>query len=56
MKVVLSTLISAFTFELTDKRIWWNMSGVQYPSVDAKGEHPELPMKVALVNPEDIGA
>ncbi|KAI0828708.1 cytochrome P450 [Trametes gibbosa] len=52
MKVVLSTLISAFTFELTDKRIWWNMSGVQYPSVDAKGEHPELPMKVALVKPE----
>ncbi|KAH9852304.1 cytochrome P450 [Lenzites betulinus] len=56
MKVVLSTLISAFVFELTDKPIWWNMAGVQYPSVDAKGEHPELPMKVSLVKREDARA
>lgn len=42
-------LLSNFTFELTDKRIYWNMAGVQYPSADPRGERPELPMKVTLV-------
>lgn len=42
-------LISSFKFELTDKRIYWNMAGVQYPSADPRGERPELPMKVQLV-------
>ncbi|KAL1948949.1 hypothetical protein VTO73DRAFT_10755 [Trametes versicolor] len=54
MKVVLAVLISSFTFELTDKRIWWNMAGVQYPSTDERGEHPELPMKVGLVKREAV--
>ncbi|EIW62374.1 cytochrome P450 [Trametes versicolor FP-101664 SS1] len=52
MKVVLAVLISTFTFELTDKPVWWNMAGVQYPSADADGEHPGLPMKVRLVKRE----
>lgn len=51
-EVVLAVLISTFTFELTDKPIWWNMAGVQYPSVDADGDHPGLPMKVGLVKCE----
>ncbi|OJT07575.1 Leukotriene-B(4) omega-hydroxylase 2 [Trametes pubescens] len=54
MKVVLAVLISSFTFELTEKRIWWNMAGVQYPSTDQRGEHPELPMKVGLVKREAV--
>ncbi|KAI0355902.1 cytochrome P450 [Trametes cingulata] len=49
MKVVLAVLISTFTFELTEKRIWWNMAGVQYPSIDAEGEHAMFPLKVGLV-------
>ncbi|KAI0370603.1 cytochrome P450 [Pilatotrama ljubarskyi] len=49
MKVVLAVLISTFTFELTEKPIYWNMAGVQYPSVDPEGKSPELPMKVGLV-------
>ncbi|KAI0631285.1 cytochrome P450 [Trametes polyzona] len=56
MKVVLAELISNFTFELTEKRIWWNMAGVQYPSADPKGEHPELPLKVGLVKREPVRA
>lgn len=51
-EVVLSVLISTFTFELTEKPIWWNMAGVQYPSADADGEHPGLLMKVGLVKRE----
>lgn len=39
-------LLSHFTFELTEKRIWWNMATVLYPSADLRGEHPELPLKV----------
>lgn len=49
-------LISTFTFELTEKRIYWNMAGVQYPSADPQGEHPELPMKVGLVKRESVQA
>ncbi|OJT12108.1 Docosahexaenoic acid omega-hydroxylase CYP4F3 [Trametes pubescens] len=54
MKVVLAVLISTFTFELTDKRIYWNMAGVQYPSADPCGERPELPMKVELVKRDSV--
>ncbi|OJT02010.1 Cytochrome P450 3A24 [Trametes pubescens] len=45
MKVVLATLIPAFSFELTDKPIEWNDAGVAYPSV---GESfiPEMPLRV----------
>ncbi|KAI9069672.1 cytochrome P450 [Trametes sanguinea] len=48
MKIVLADLISAFKFELS-KPIYWNMAGVQYPSVDPSGDKPEMPMKVSLV-------
>ncbi|OJT02021.1 Cytochrome P450 3A24 [Trametes pubescens] len=45
MKVVLATLMPAFSFELTDKPIEWNVAGVSYPSV---GENfkPEMPLRV----------
>ncbi len=35
----------AFSFELTDKPIEWNVAGVSYPSV---GENfkPEMPLRV----------
>nr|BAK09403.1 cytochrome P450 [Postia placenta] len=50
MKVVLSTLISTFTFELTDKEISWNQSPVHYPSVGNDATEPCMPLKVGLVN------
>lgn len=55
-EVVLAVLISNFTFELTDKPIYWNMAGVQYPSTDERGERPELPMKVDLVKRGSVRA
>ena len=46
-------LLSTFKFELTQKPITWNLAGVTYPSVDAHGERPELPMKVTLLKNDE---
>ncbi|RPD54899.1 cytochrome P450 [Lentinus tigrinus ALCF2SS1-7] len=51
MKVVLCLLLSKFTFELSSKPIFWNFSGIRYPSVgDASNVNakPSLPMRVGL--------
>ncbi|KAI0659771.1 cytochrome P450 [Cubamyces menziesii] len=48
MKVVLSTLISTFTFELSDKPIAWNLAGVVYPTAGPDSKL-SLPLKVGLV-------
>ncbi|KAI0370369.1 cytochrome P450 [Pilatotrama ljubarskyi] len=48
MKVILSLLLAKFTFELSDKPIVWNLSGVRYPSVGRTGETASLPMRVGL--------
>ncbi|EIW54990.1 cytochrome P450 [Trametes versicolor FP-101664 SS1] len=56
MKVVLAVLLSTFTFELTEKPIYWNMATVQYPSTDPHGAHPELPMKVGLLRRDSVRA
>ncbi|EPS92689.1 hypothetical protein FOMPIDRAFT_1137457, partial [Fomitopsis schrenkii] len=48
MKVVLSVLVSNFTFELSDKPIEWNVSAVMYPTVGKESNKPELPLKVGL--------
>ncbi|KAI0327588.1 cytochrome P450 [Cubamyces sp. BRFM 1775] len=47
MKVVLALLLSNFTFELSDKPIAWNISGIQFPTVGINGQKPELPLKVS---------
>ncbi|KAI8972816.1 cytochrome P450 [Trametes punicea] len=52
MKVVLAELLSTFSFELSDKPIYWNMSAVQYPSITPTGEKARLPLKVTLVKNE----
>ncbi|KAI0355873.1 cytochrome P450 [Trametes cingulata] len=51
MKVVLATLISTFTFELTEKPINWNLAGVVYPTV-GDDIRPSLPLRVALAKAE----
>ncbi|KAH9856530.1 cytochrome P450 [Lenzites betulinus] len=48
MKVVLSLLLSRFTFEKSVQPVFWNISGVRYPSVTGYGGKPCLPMKIGL--------
>ncbi|KAH9899158.1 cytochrome P450 [Cubamyces lactineus] len=52
MKVVLAVLLSTFKFELSEKRVYWNLAGVMYPSIDLEGDYPQLPMKVTLLERE----
>ncbi|KAI0754390.1 cytochrome P450 [Daedaleopsis nitida] len=47
MKVVLSLLVSNFVFELSDKPIVWNISGIRFPTVGVNGKKPELPLRVS---------
>ena len=46
-EVILSLLLTKFTFELTDKRIVWNLSGVRFPSVEGSTK-PCMPLRVGL--------
>ncbi|PCH34456.1 cytochrome P450, partial [Wolfiporia cocos MD-104 SS10] len=47
MKVVLSVLVSKFTFELSDKPVQWNVGTVWYPTVGMESK-PRMPLKVSL--------
>ena len=46
-EVVLSVLVSMFTFESSDKPIKWNMGTVCLPTVEGHYT-PELPIKIQL--------
>ncbi|KAI0833271.1 cytochrome P450 [Trametes gibbosa] len=48
MKVVLSLLLSKFTFEKSPQRVFWNLGAVRYPSVAGYGAKACLPMKIGL--------
>ncbi|KAH9929175.1 cytochrome P450 [Fomitopsis serialis] len=48
MKIVLSVLLANFTFAPSGKEIFWNVAGIQYPTV-GMSPVPEMPMKVGLV-------
>ncbi|KAI1791311.1 cytochrome P450 [Ganoderma leucocontextum] len=48
MKVVLSTLLSSFRFELSDKPFVWNFAGFSYPSASHESSKPEMVLKVSL--------
>ena len=41
-------LISKFTFAPSDKDVYWNVSGIQYPTIGTNAR-PEMPMKVSFV-------
>ncbi|KAI0955822.1 hypothetical protein AcV7_006385 [Taiwanofungus camphoratus] len=49
MKVVLSVLLSNFTFELTEKPIEWNVATVRYPTVGKESNVSQMPLKVGLL-------
>ncbi|KAH9941813.1 cytochrome P450 [Epithele typhae] len=51
MKVILALLLSHFVFELSDKPIVWNISGIRFPTVGVHGVKPELPLKVSRYAP-----
>ncbi|KAI1790098.1 cytochrome P450 [Ganoderma leucocontextum] len=51
MKIVLSTLVSNFQFELSpDKPIFWNFAGIAYPVTSHESSKPEMNLKVRLVS------
>ncbi len=45
-EVVLSVLLAAFEFELTDKEITWNFGAVSFPTMGLDSEKPEMLLKV----------
>ncbi|EPS94814.1 hypothetical protein FOMPIDRAFT_1026052 [Fomitopsis schrenkii] len=49
MKVVLVMLLARFTFAPSDKGVFWNLAGIQYPTVSQDSVQPQLPMKVGFV-------
>ncbi|KAH9896682.1 cytochrome P450 [Cubamyces lactineus] len=54
MKVVLSLLIANFTFEpSTEKSVFWNHSGVLYPSTGVDSNNPEMWLKVEKYRGDD---
>ncbi|RPD55321.1 cytochrome P450 [Lentinus tigrinus ALCF2SS1-7] len=50
MKVVLSTLISAFKFERSDTPIIWNFAGIAFPTSTKGSLRPEMYLKVSSVS------
>ncbi|EEB97172.1 hypothetical protein MPER_03560 [Moniliophthora perniciosa FA553] len=50
MKVVLALLVHTFDFSLTQKKIFWKMTGVASPMVVGEGDElPRLPLVMGLV-------
>ncbi|KAI1786411.1 cytochrome P450 [Ganoderma leucocontextum] len=45
-EVILTVLLPAFSFELTDKPIFWNSSAVSYPTMNKDSTRPEMLLKV----------
>ncbi|KAI0073344.1 cytochrome P450 [Panus rudis PR-1116 ss-1] len=51
IKVVLSVLVDTFRFNLSeDKEVYWNLAGVQFPSVGKESDKSELPLRVSIAN------
>ena len=43
---MLSVLLAAFEFELTDKEIMWNTGAVSFPTMGLDSDKPEMLLKV----------
>nr|VWP01102.1 N/A [Ganoderma boninense] len=50
MKIILFTLIPAFSFSLTDKPIAWNTSTVNYPTMGEESTKPEMLLRVSALH------
>ena len=44
------TLLEKIEFSLSDKDIFWQLTGIATPNVDMDSTTPTLPMKLSLVN------
>ena len=49
-EVLLTTLLPAFSFELTDKPIIWNSSAVSYPTMKKDSTQPEMLLRVRALD------
>ncbi|KAF9557445.1 cytochrome P450 [Agrocybe pediades] len=50
MKVVLALLLEQFEFSPSGKNIFWQMTGIATPNLDANSTNPTLPMVVSLAS------
>lgn len=48
-EIVLSVLLSAFKFDMSDKPITWNSSIVVYPTTGDVNTHPEMFLKLTKI-------
>ena len=49
IEVVLAVLIPTFKFELSNKEIYWNFTGVQYPTVGTESTKAEMFLRLSLL-------
>lgn len=49
IEVVLAVLLRSFRFMSSDKEVYWNLAGVNYPTVGKGGMKAALPLKVVKV-------
>ena len=45
-EIILSLLLSSYSFELTGKPVMWNQSGIVYPTMGPESVQPELRLKI----------
>ena len=45
-EIILSLLLSNYSFEPTGKPVLWNLSAVVYPTMGSESEKPELLLKI----------
>ena len=46
LEVILSVMLSTFSFELTDKEIAWNTGSISFPTMGLDSTKPELLLRV----------
>ncbi|KAI0347504.1 cytochrome P450 [Trametopsis cervina] len=46
MKVALSVMLRAFRFHLSDKEIYWNLAGVNYPTIGKESNRPAMILRL----------
>ncbi|THH21369.1 hypothetical protein EUX98_g8403 [Antrodiella citrinella] len=48
MKVILAMLVETFTFDFSEKEIYWNWAGIIYPTVGSVDTKTQMPLRVGL--------
>ncbi|KAH8105401.1 cytochrome P450 [Cristinia sonorae] len=49
MKIVISVLLEKFRFSPSDKEVYWNFAGVQYPTLGKTSWESGMPLRVELI-------